>query len=54
MKLKLILSTALMAGVISANAATAPVAAATNATPEDTMKALFGDPVIAKGEGFQI
>ncbi len=54
MKLKLILSTALMAGVISATAATAPVAASTNATPEDTMKALFGDPVIAKGEGFQI
>jgi parvulin-like peptidyl-prolyl isomerase len=54
MKLKLILSTALMAGVISATAATAPVAASTNATPEDTMKALFGDPVVAKGEGFQI
>ena len=57
MKLKLILSAALMAGVISALAATetaADKAASTNATPEDTMKALFGDPVIAKGDGFQI
>ena len=40
MKLKLILSAALMAGVISALAATetaADKAASTNATPEDTM-----------------
>ncbi len=54
MKLKLILSAALMAGVIFATAATAPAAATTNATPEDTMKALFGDPVIVQGDGFQI
>ena len=57
MKLKLFLSAALMAGVISATAATenaAASAASTNATPEDTMKSLFGDPVIAKGQGFQI
>jgi parvulin-like peptidyl-prolyl isomerase len=56
MKMKLILSAALMAGVISATAATQPVAAAatTNATPEDAMKALFGDPVIVKGKGFEI
>ena len=57
MKLKLILSAALMAGVISASAVTAPTSPATantNATPEDTMKALFGDPVIVKGDGFQI
>ena len=56
MKLKLILSAALMAGVISATAATEPavVSAGTNATPEATMKALFGDPVIVKAKGFDI
>ena len=56
MKLKLSLSAALMAGVISALAVTAPVAApsATNASPEATMKALFGDPVIVKGKGIEI
>lgn len=56
MKLKLILSAALVAGVISATAATAPVAATavTNASPEAAMKALFGDPVIVKGKGFEI
>ncbi len=56
MKMKLILSAALMAGVISATAATQPVAvaASTNGTPEDAMKALFGDPVIVKGKGFEI
>ena len=56
MKMKLILSAALMAGVISANAVTAPAAASasTNASPEATMKALFGDPVIVKAKGFDI
>jgi len=56
MKMKLILSAALIAGVISANAVTAPVAASvgTNASPEATMKALFGDPVIVKAKGFDI
>lgn len=56
MKLKLILSAALVAGVISASAATQPVAAtaATNASPETAMKALFGDPVIVKAKGFEI
>ena len=57
MKLKLILSAALMAGVISAQAMTLPVAAAatTNApTPQAAMKALFGDPVVVKGKGFEI
>jgi len=56
MKLKLFLSAALMAGAISANATTAPAsaAAATNASPEATMKALFGDPVIVKAKGFDI
>ena len=56
MKTKLFLSAALMAGVISANAVTAPAAASasTNASPEATMKALFGDPVIVKAKGFDI
>lgn len=57
MKLNLILSAVLVAGVISAPATTQPVspAAVTNAaTPEATMKALFGDPVIVKGKGFEI
>ena len=56
MKLILFLSAALMAGAISANATTAPAsaAAATNASPEATMKALFGDPVIVKAKGFDI
>lgn len=66
MKLKLILSAALLVGVISAQAATKPVApastafpasemsAATNADPEAAMKALFGDPVIVKAKGFDI
>jgi len=60
MKLNLILSAALVAGVISATAATpapvspAPSAAVTNASPEAAMKALFGDPVIVKGKGFEI
>ena len=58
MKLKLILSAALMAGVISASAATENAAAAkaagTNTSPEAAMTALFGDPVIVKGTGFEI
>lgn len=56
MKLKLILSAALVAGVISAPAVTQPVApaAVTNASPEDAMKALFGDPAIVKAKGFEI
>ena len=53
MKLKLILSAALMAGVISTRATAAPPAASTNSTAEG-MKALFGDPVIVKGTGFEI
>jgi parvulin-like peptidyl-prolyl isomerase len=57
MKLKLFLSAALMAGVISAaTAATAPVSmsAVTNSDPEAAMKALFGDPVIVKAKNFDI
>jgi parvulin-like peptidyl-prolyl isomerase len=52
MKLKLILSATLIAAVISAHAATS---GATNAAPKaDAMTTLFGDPVIAKGKGFEI
>ncbi len=59
MKLKLILSAALIAGVISAQAATsssasAVAAGATNSPGVDPMTALFGDPVLAKGTGFAI
>ena len=57
MKMKLILSAALVAGVISASAATQPAAPLlfeTNANPEAAMKALFGDPVIVKAKGFEI
>lgn len=58
MKSNLILSAALVAGVISAVAATQPVVApatvGTNASPDAAMKALFGDPVIVKGKGFEI
>jgi parvulin-like peptidyl-prolyl isomerase len=56
MKMKLILSAALVAGIFSASAATQPVVTpiATNATPEAAMKALFGDPTIVKGKGFEI
>ena len=55
MKLKLSVSAALLAGVISALAVTAPVTLPpTNASPEATMKALFGDPVIVKAKGFDI
>ena len=53
------LAAALIAGVISARAessgATAAMApAATNTASVDAMTTLFGDPVIAKGTGFQI
>jgi parvulin-like peptidyl-prolyl isomerase len=45
-----------MAGVISATAVTQPAVMpiSTNASPEATMKALFGDPVIVKAKGFDI
>ena len=64
MKLKLMLSTvliagAMFAGVISAHAessgSTAAMAPGTTSSGSvDAMTALFGDPVIAKGTGFQI
>ena len=53
MKLKLTLSAALVAGVISVTAATQPVTA-TNPSPEAAMTALFGDPAIVKAKGFEI
>jgi peptidyl-prolyl cis-trans isomerase C len=62
MKLKLFLSAVLILGLVSAQAATenaaapaAPAAApGTNAAPTDAMTALFGDPAVAKGKGFEI
>jgi parvulin-like peptidyl-prolyl isomerase len=55
MKLKMIFSAALVAGVMSASAATQNVLPlGTNANPADAEKALFGDPVIAKGKGFEV
>lgn len=68
MKLKLLLSTALLAGVVAAQAVTQPttgaaapkvttpanVSEATNANPQEAMKALFGDPTIVKAKGFDI
>ena len=54
MKLKLILSAALVAGVISAQAATAPATVKTNDSAAEAMTKLFGDPVIVKGTGFEL
>lgn len=62
MKLKLIFCTALVVGVVSAQAASENAAsvadtnamAGTNAAPVDAVTALFGDPVIVKGKGFTI
>ncbi len=57
MKSYLSLSAALIAGVLSASAATqnaASAAVGTNAGSGAAMTALFGDPVIAKGTGFQV
>jgi len=60
MKMKPIFSAALAVALITlprANAATSDAAAptvATNSKPADVMAALFGDPVIVKGTGFEI
>lgn len=57
MKLKLILSAVLVAGVISTQASTqnaAQLSADTNANPETAMTALFGNPTVVKGKGFEI
>ena len=57
-QMKLIFSAALGAAMIvlpSAHAATAPApTTTTNAKPINAMTALFGDPAIAKGKGFEI
>ena len=54
MKLNLFLSTALVAGVISAQAASSGATATNTVAKTDTITALFGDPVIAKGKGFEV
>ena len=62
MKLKLFLSAVLILGLVSARATTETAAAPTtpaatagsNAAPTDAMTALFGDPVVAKGKGFEV
>src|SRR5579859_1554302 len=56
MKLKFILSAALVAGVISAQAAaqTQPLSTNSSAGSADAMTTLFGDPVLAKATGFEI
>jgi peptidyl-prolyl cis-trans isomerase C len=54
MKLKLLLSAALVAGVCSTQANTQPATTGTNANPEAAMTALFGDPAVVKGKGFEI
>jgi parvulin-like peptidyl-prolyl isomerase len=54
MKFRVILSAALIGGVLSARATTQSPAALTNSNPETAMTALFGDPVIVKAKGFQI
>ena len=53
MKLNLLLSAALVAGVISAQAASSATPVVIPAKT-DTITALFGDPVIAKGKGFEV
>jgi peptidyl-prolyl cis-trans isomerase C len=54
MKLKLILSAALVAGVISAQAASVNAAAPATNSSADAIKSLFGDPVVVKAKGFEI
>ena len=54
MKLNLFLAAALVAGVTSTQAVTQNVAAGTNANPEAAMTALFGNPTVVKGKGFEI
>jgi peptidyl-prolyl cis-trans isomerase C len=55
MKFNVLLAAALLAGALSSQATTAPAAApGTNASPEAAMTALFGDPAVARGKGFEI
>jgi peptidyl-prolyl cis-trans isomerase C len=44
----------LMLGTVASRATSASPAGGTNDNPTDAMTALFGDPVIAKGKGFEI
>jgi parvulin-like peptidyl-prolyl isomerase len=55
MKFYASISAALLSGVIASQAATQTAAAGTNiSNPTAAMTALFGDPVIAKGKGFEL
>jgi len=60
MKSLKLLAAALVLSTLAASAATNPdatnsfITAATNANPTEAMTALFGDPVIAKGDGFTV
>ena len=54
MKLKLTVLAACVAGMMSAQAATASAVVTTNDTAADAMTKLFGDPVIVQGTGFTI
>jgi parvulin-like peptidyl-prolyl isomerase len=54
MKFIVLLSAALMAGILSTQATTGNTAATTNANPEAAITALFGDPAIVKGKNFEI
>ena len=53
MKIKMLMSAALIAGVISARATSGAVSPMTNST-SDAVKALFGDPVVVKAKSFSI
>jgi parvulin-like peptidyl-prolyl isomerase len=54
MKFTVLLSAALMAGMFPLQATTQGVAPGTNANPEAAMTALFGNPAVVKGKGFEI
>jgi len=55
MKFNALFSAVLVAGVLTtARASTQSVAAETNSNPETAMTALFGDPPVVKGTGFEI
>jgi peptidyl-prolyl cis-trans isomerase C len=55
MKFIALLTAALMAGVLTTQATTAPSAGATtNSNPEAAITSLFGDPAIVKAKGFEI
>lgn len=55
MKFTVVLTAALLAGVLASQANTqTPAAAGTNASPEAALTALFGNPTIVKANGFEI